>query len=60
MQKSATPTTDKPSPPAAGKFGLDRNGVELPAYHPTGCPSLEQFEARYLFASDTSGPLSAA
>jgi hypothetical protein len=41
-----------PNPPAAGQFGMDKPGVELRSYRPLGCPSLEQFEARFLFAAN--------
>ncbi len=43
----------KPSPiaPAAGKFGIDKQSFDRPGgYQPAGCPSLEQFEDRFLFA----------
>lgn len=43
-----------PLPPAAGQFGLGPHGrlIEPHGYHPAECPSLEQFEARFLIAND--------
>ena len=40
-----------PTPIAAGQFGIVQ-GVELRPYRPVGCPSMEQFEARFLLAND--------
>lgn len=45
-----------PKPPAAGQFGMDKPGAERRAYRPSGCPSLEQFEAAFLLASDRRDP----
>ena len=42
-----------PTPIAAGQFGI-LHGVELRPYRPVGCPSLEQFEASFLLANDSS------
>ena len=41
----------KPTPPAAGQFGLRPPSEIYPlkAYRPIGCPSLDQFEARLMF-----------
>ena len=46
-----------PLPPAVGQFGIFPAGgvIELHAYRPSGCPSIEQFEAGLLFAK-TSRP----
>ena len=51
----------KPMPPAAGQFGLlpPSEVHALRAYRPIGCPSLEQFEARLLFAADPDRPKAA-
>jgi hypothetical protein len=52
------PNHSKPLPPAAGKFGqLIADGR---SQRPAGCPSLEQFEARLLFANDQKSPPRAA
>lgn len=42
----------KPLPPAAGKFGERSTDEKGGARRPAGCPSIEQFEARFLFAND--------
>jgi hypothetical protein len=49
-------------PPAAGQFGLGpcAERVELRAYRPAGCPTLEQFEARFTIANDPHHPPRAA
>lgn len=43
-------------PPAAGQFGFSGTSEQgkSRAYHPVGCPSLEQFEARMLSANDSA------
>lgn len=49
----------KPLPPAAGKFGelaADKTG----GHRPSGCPSVDQFEARFLLANDPKHPPRAA
>jgi hypothetical protein len=44
---------DQPKAPAAGQFGIERSaGLELRIYRPAGCPSMEQFEARFQVAND--------
>ena len=48
-----------PTPPAAGQFGISQ-GVELRRYRPQGCPSLEQFEARFRQSNDEHEPPQAA
>lgn len=54
------PTGSKPLPPAAGKFG-ERGPAEVSGgYRPAGCPSMDQFEARFLFANDRRQPPHAA
>jgi hypothetical protein len=50
---------NKHQAPAAGQFGIVP-GIQLRAYRPSGCPSLEQFEARFRLANDRSDPLRAA
>jgi len=48
----------KPLPPAAGKFG--EFAAHGHVHRPSGCPSLEQFESRFLFANDSKHPPHAA
>ncbi|NNM75451.1 hypothetical protein HJG53_00815 [Sphingomonas sp. ID1715] len=44
---------DKTIAPAAGRFGIARADVmELRIYRPAGCPSAEQFAARFHVAND--------
>jgi hypothetical protein len=44
---------NQPLPPAAGQFGIERSAaLELRIYRPAGCPSMEQFEARFQVAND--------
>ena len=47
-------SSDRPAPIAAGTFGIDPRvpQLNLRHYQPTGCPSLEQFEARFQVAND--------
>ncbi|MFD1611371.1 hypothetical protein ACFSCW_06100 [Sphingomonas tabacisoli] len=51
-----------PVPPAAGQFGWMPSAASGEAHgsRPTGCPSLEQFEARYLYSNDPHHPPRAA
>jgi hypothetical protein len=52
---------NQPLPPAAGKFGIEHSlGLELRIYRPAGCPSMEQFEARFQVANDRDPRPSAA
>lgn len=53
MRHATTDKDSKATPPAAGQFGISP-GRELNArsYRPAGCPSLDQFEARFLLAND--------
>ena len=62
MSDIVKPIRTKPSPPAAGRFGLlpPADRLELRAYTPSGCPSLEQFEARFLFGGESRTPPKAA
>jgi hypothetical protein len=39
-------SSNRPEPLAAGRFGI-RPGLEPRPYHPVGCPSLDQFEAKF-------------
>jgi hypothetical protein len=39
-------SSGRPEPLAAGRFGI-RPGLEPRPYHPVGCPSLDQFEAKF-------------
>lgn len=53
MHKLLTVHDEETKAPAAGQFGIaGAPAPELRAYRPAGCPSLEQFEARFLLASD--------
>lgn len=53
MDDLAITSDRKAIAPAAGQFGIAAGrGPELRAYRPSGCPSLEQFEARYRLAND--------
>lgn len=54
------PIRSKPLPPAAGKFGERGVGEVGGSYRPAGCPSPDQFEARFLFANDSKRPPHAA
>ena len=62
MSDAVKPIRSKPLPPAAGRFGEHGvgNGCDPVAYRPAGCPSLEQFETRFLFANDQKHPPHAA
>ena len=42
----------KPAAPAAGQFGIEAGRPESRPYRPAGCPSPEQFEARFSLAND--------
>jgi hypothetical protein len=57
---SLKPIRSKPLPPAAGKFGERAVSEAAGAHRPAGCPSVEQFEARFLFANDSKQPPHAA
>jgi hypothetical protein len=57
---SVKPISSKPPPPAAGKFGERAVGQAVGAHRPSGCPSLDQFEARFLFANNPKQPPHAA
>ena len=53
------PIRSKPLPPAAGRFGelaADKTG----GHRPSGCPSIDQFETRFLLANDPKRPPRAA
>ncbi|MVO78564.1 hypothetical protein GON01_11560 [Sphingomonas sp. MAH-20] len=54
------PLGSKPLPPAAGKFGERAVSASSGGYRPAGCPSPDQFEARFLFANDPKQPPHAA
>ena len=62
MSDAVKPIRSKPLPPAVGRFGEHGVGgaFEPSTYRPTGCPSLEQFEARFLFANEHKHPPHAA
>lgn len=60
MQPLVKGESNKPQAPAAGRFGIEPGGVELRAYRPLGCPSLEQFEARFLLADERKDSLKTA
>lgn len=56
--RSLSKTSDNkafPTPLAAGQFGINP-GVEVRAYRPLGCPSLEQFEAHFQLTDDEPHP----
>lgn len=53
MNSVVTVNSRKAQAPAAGHFGVATGlTVEPRSYRPSGCPSLEQFEARFRFAND--------
>ena len=54
------PNHPKPLAPAVGKFGEFSKDDGGEGRRPTGCPSLEQFETRFLFANDQKHPPHAA
>lgn len=57
MDSAATLPGPKPSAPAVGQFGIDSGRAgEVRPYRPTGCPSVEQFEARFGRANDGRSP----
>jgi hypothetical protein len=60
VSDSLKPIRPKPLPPAAGKFGERAASEAGGGYRPAGCPSMDQFEARFLFANDRKQPPHAA
>jgi hypothetical protein len=61
VERFVTLPSAKPLAPAAGRFGIDAGrGDEMRAYRPAGCPSMEQFAARFRLANDRDGSPRAA
>ncbi|HEV2568373.1 hypothetical protein [Sphingomonas sp.] len=61
MRSFANDDRTNPTAPAAGRFGIARSdGLELRIYRPVGCPSVEQFAARFHVANDRGNRPSAA
>jgi hypothetical protein len=59
--RNLVPRPDKSQAPAAGRFGIVAGQDCAPrSYRPAGCPSLEQFEARFLLADAKARPPRAA
>ncbi len=61
MVQGSNNSEHKGRPPAAGQFGIAAGATtDMRGYLPTGCPSVEQFEARFILANDRHQPPRAA
>jgi hypothetical protein len=61
VRKLENGTNGKECPPAAGQFGIAAGAsFDVRSYRPAGCPSVEQFAARFCVTNDGDKPSRAA
>ncbi len=61
VRKSGQDSGKTGQAPAVGQFGVPSgHAADVHGYRPAGCPSLEQFEARFRLAGDPHGAPRAA